>query len=120
MNFKQSVKVDDNHYGLIEGTEVGQRRSIGVNRHNSDVNMNQNVRRHPMRNAGHHQETATSDFLNRFKGKISTISKEGVSGMIASASKPIERAPDALDKVGFRSGMTSLSYAVPQRGTIED
>lgn len=119
MNFKQhKAKPEENHYGLISQADTNQRRSIGVARNNSDVG-NNFARRNK---GGPHQETATSDFLNRFKGKISTISgKDGVSGVIASASKPIEihKPSEGLDKVGFRSGMTSLSYAVPAKQTVE-
>lgn len=55
-------------------------------------------------------KTATSDFMNRFKGKMTTISKDGVVGMINQTSQPVNKA-EAVDFVGFKSGMSNMSHA---------
>lgn len=34
-----------------------------------------------------------ADFLSRFKGRTSTMSKEGVTGIVKGSSTPIEKMP---------------------------
>ena len=59
--------------------------------------------------------TATSDFQNRFKGKIDMMKKDGHIGLVERISKPITKVN--MDRIGFNSGMSGVSMIttkVPQ------
>jgi hypothetical protein len=56
--------------------------------------------------------TATSDFMNRFKGKIQTMKKDGHIGVVSRTNQPIQKVnlnSKKLDKVGYTSGMSGVS-----------
>lgn len=57
--------------------------------------------------------------MNRFKGKISTIGRDGPMGMVSASKAPIDRQ-DALDSMGFRSGMSNATRAVPNKALPVD
>lgn len=51
--------------------------------------------------------------MNRFKGKISTMNKDGHLGIVQRTNQPINK----MDFIGFKSGMSDLSSfngAAPQ------
>jgi hypothetical protein len=52
--------------------------------------------------------TATSDFLNRFKGKMEIMKKDGHIGLAERTNKPIDKMTK-MDRVGFNSGMSGIS-----------
>lgn len=52
--------------------------------------------------------TATSDFQNRFKGKIEIMKKDGHIGVVERTNKPIDKMTK-MDRVGYYSGMSGLS-----------
>jgi len=59
------------------------------------------------------QPTETSDFMNRFKGKITTMNKDGHIGVVQKTSQPVNK----MDYIGFQSGMSGASNitALPQK-----
>jgi len=58
------------------------------------------------------QPTATSDFMNRFKGKLSTVKKEGHQGVAEDTHIPIKK----LDFIGYKSGMSGVSMISANSG----
>ena len=51
------------------------------------------------------QPTATSDFMNRFKEKLSTVKKQGHIGVAEDTKEPIKK----IEFTGFQSGMSGAS-----------
>ena len=59
--------------------------------------------------------TATSDFQNRFKGKMEIMKKDGHIGVVERTNKPITKIN--MDRIGYNSGMSGVSVlttSVPQ------
>ncbi len=61
--------------------------------------------KHPRDSSNQPQTTQPSDFMNRFKGKISTMNKDGHLGIVQRTNQPINK----MDFIGFKSGMSDLS-----------
>jgi hypothetical protein len=51
--------------------------------------------------------TATSDFQNRFKGKMEIMKKDGHIGVVERTNKPITKIN--MDRIGYNSGMSGAS-----------
>jgi hypothetical protein len=56
--------------------------------------------------------TATSDFQNRFKGKMEIMKKDGHIGVVERTNKPITKIN--MDRIGYNSGMSGVSVVTTQ------